>query len=249
MKVKIISFVFILLFINLLFAGGEEYRSSKKIVSIQAPVLVDFEDQATAAKWIIGNSTPNIDKDITGVKVITGGPWGLAVPENQKKSCLGVKTGFKSRGYNFVEILPPVYQTELYPGLQSYFMAPIPNPNNERFIPIPGKADSIDIWVAGRGYRYMFEIWLKDFYGFVYPLEMGKLDYGGWRNLSREIPGYILQETRYFPKEKPLKVVKFVLSADPDEIADKLFVYIDHMKVITDVYIERIDGDELRDSW
>lgn len=249
MRGKIISLILVLLFISVGFAGGEEYRSVKKIISIQAPALADFEDTGLNGQWVIGNTSPNIDMSVTAIKSTPGGPWGLAVPEAQKKTCLGLKTGFKTRGYNFVEVVPPVYDTKLYPYLQQFFSAPIPNPNQDRFIPVPGKCKSIDVWVAGRGFRYTLEIWVKDFYGFVYSLDMGKIDFPGWRNISRDIPQYIPQEEKYFPKEKPLRFFKFRLVSDPDERADKLFVYFDHMKVITDVYIERIDGDDIRDNW
>ncbi|MDD5065667.1 MAG: flagellar filament outer layer protein FlaA [bacterium] len=249
MKGKIITIIIVLLLTQYSFAGGEEYRSTKKIISIQAPALADFEDQGLDGQWVIGNTSPNVDMAVTAVKATPGGPWGLAVPEDQKKTCLGVKTGFRTRGYNFVEILPPVYDAKSYSILQNYFNIPIPNSGGDRFIPIPGKCKSLDVWVAGRGFRYNFEVWLKDFNGFVYSLDMGKLDFPGWRNLSRDIPQYIPQEEKYFPREKPLKFVKYVLVSDPDERADKFFIYFDHMKVITDVYIERIDGDDIRDNW
>jgi len=162
---------------------------------------------------------------------------------------MGVKTAFNSQGYNYIEMLPPVYDAKLYPDIQPLFPDPIPNPQNERFIPIPGKCKSIDVWVAGRNYRYTLEIWIKDFNGFIYPLEMGKIDYPGWRNLSKKIPEYIPQEQKYLPAEKPLKFIKFVLRSDPDEVSDKLYVYFDHMKVITDVYIQRYDGYDIKDNW
>ncbi len=219
------------------------------VVYYQAPVLEDFENQQRDKEWVIGNTSPNCDRSVTAIKPVNGGPWALAVPQDKKKWCLGVKTGFTSKGYNFIEILPPVYKTSLYPNLQVLFPANLPNPGNERFIPIPGRCKSIDIWVAGRNYRYTLEIWLKDYDGFVYALDMGKIDFAGWRNLSKKIPNYIPQDEKYIPKEKPLKIIKLVLRADPDERADKLYVYFDHLKVITDVAIQRYDGFDMKDTW
>ncbi|MBN1898313.1 MAG: hypothetical protein JW827_06020 [Spirochaetes bacterium] len=221
----------------------------QKVVSIQAPVLADFEKKEDISKWIIGETSENSDKEKTGIKEFEGGPWSLAVPAEKKKWCLGAKTAFKTKGYNFMEVLPPVYSPQMYPDIQPLFAIPIPNPENERFIPIPGKCKSIDVWVAGRNYRYNLEIWIKDFNGFIYPLDMGKLNFPGWRNLSRDLPSYIPQEQKYLPAEKPLKFIKYVLRSDPDEKADRFYLYIDHMKVITDVYIQRYDGYDLKDNW
>jgi len=228
---------------------SQEVIVQKKVVSIQAPVLADFENPEHTKLWKIGETSQNCDLEKTAIKPIQGGPWSLAVPTENKKWCLGVKTAFKTKGYNYIEIRPPIYDPKLYPDIQSLFVDPIPNVQNERFIPIPGKCKSIDVWVAGRNYRYTVEIWLKDFNGFIYPLDMGKIDYPGWRNLSRNIPAYIPQEEKYLPKEKPLKFIKYVLRSDPDERADKLYVYFDHMKVITDVYIQRYDGYDIKDNW
>lgn len=247
---KIVFSMFILLLsTSFIIAAGEAYQSTKKVMSIQAPFLADFESASAINDWKIGVTSPNCDKDITALKGTPGGPWGLALPDDKKKQCLGLKTGFKTKGYNFVEILPPVYKTEIYPSLKNLFNAPIPNPNNQRFIPMPGKVQSVDVWVAGRNFRYTVEVHLKDYNGFTYALEMGKINYAGWRNLSKNMPGYIPQEEKYLPKEKPLRFVKFVVRSDPDERANKVYIYFDHMKVITDVYIERFDGDDIKDTW
>ncbi len=247
------KYVVLLLTVFSLFLYGFSSFSQEiivqKVVSIQAPVLADFENPDDINLWKIGEYSSSCDLEKTAIKSVPGGPWSLAVPADKKKNCIGIKTAFKSKGYNFIEILPPVYDPKLYPDIQSLFPDPIPNPDNERFIPIPGKCNSIDVWVGGRKYRYSLEIWLKDFNGFIYPLNMGKLDFAGWRNLSKPIPSYIPQEQKYLPSEKPLKFIKYVLRTDPDERVDKYYLYLDHMKVITDVYIQRFDGYDIKDTW
>lgn len=227
----------------------QNLTSREKIRSIETPVIIDFENPAIKDKWAIGATSPNCKKEITSLQIQNGGAWGLAVPDDQKKYCLGIKTGFKTRGYNFIEILPPVFSMDLYPNLKNLFPGDIPNPNNERFVPLPGNCMFIDVWAVGRNYRYDLEIWLKDWEGFVYPLNMGTLNFAGWQNLSKQIPGYVPQEEKYLPKEKPLKFLKFVLRSQPDERSDKFYCYLDHLKVISDLYIERIDGDDIKDKW
>ena len=59
------------------------------------------------------------------------------------------------------------------------------------------------------------------------------------------IPQHIPQAEKYIPKEKPLKFTKYVIWTRPAEVVDGFFIYIDHMKVLTDLYIERFDGDNL----
>ncbi len=247
MKNFFILILNVLLILNINFLKAQSL--SERVTYMQTPVLEDFESQERSKQWVIGNTSPNVDRDITSVKPIKGGPWALAIPKDKKQLCLGVKTGFKSRGYNFIEVLPPIYKTSLYKGIQVLFPDEIPNPNQERFLPIPGRCRTIDMWVAGRNYRYTLEIWLKDFNGFVYALNMGKLDYPGWRDLSVRIPGYINQDEKYIPREKPLKIMKFVLRADPDERAERFYVYFDQLKVFTDVFIQRYDGDDIKDKW
>lgn len=230
---------------------GESYRSGNRTLCIQAPVIADFENTEAVNQWKIGNTSPNfsINKELIGIQGISGGPSALAVNSNLKKTFLGIKVAFRTKDYNYFEVLPPEYKPELYPDLITLFLNPIPNPYNERFIPLPGNVQSIDVWVAGRNYSYTLEIWLKDFNGFVYALEMGKTDYSGWRNLSRTLPSYIRQEEKYLPKERPLKFIKYVFRADPYERADKFYVYLDHMKVVTDLYIVQYDGIGIEDNW
>lgn len=229
---------------------------SEKQIYVQAPVIADFEDSSKITEWIIDKTSPNIDLEVVGqdkkgaIKATEGGPDALFIPADKKKYCMGVKAAFKTMGYNFIEIRPPVYKAELYPQLQDFFPTPIPNPNNHRFIPLPGELKSIDVWIAGRNFRYNLEIHLLDFNGFVYALDMGKINFPGWRNLSRIIPIYIPQEEQYIPKEKPLKFIKYVLRADPYERANKFYIYFDQMKVITDLYVVRYDGiDNIDDAW
>ena len=229
---------------------------SERQVYVQAPVLADFEDPAKIAEWVIGQTSQNIDLEVIGqdkkgaIKATEAGPEALFIPADQKKYCLGVKGAFKTMGFNFIEVLPPVYKAELYPQLSNLFTNPIPNPYNDRFIPLPGRIRSIDVWVAGRNYNYNLEIWIQDFNGFVYALEMGKINFPGWRNMSKPLPVYIPQEEKHIPKEQPLKFIKYVLRADPFERADKFFVYFDHMKVVTDLYVVRYDGiDNIKEPW
>jgi len=47
--------------------------------------------------------------------------------------------------------------------------------------------------------------------------------------------------------EKPLSLVRFVIRTSPNERVDSYVVYFDHLKILTDLYRERFDGDILAD--
>ena len=238
-KRRKVFIILISLFTSVLLFSGVSYLSGIKDRCMSTPVIADFEN---ASQWELGNTSPNIEKDKSGTKIVDGGPNGLFISKDKKQKLLGVKLAFRTRGYNSAEVLPPVYKEDLYPNLKELFTNPIPNPDNDRFIPLPGNIHSIDLWVAGRNYRYTLEIWIQDFNGFIYPLEMGMINYPGWRNLSKAMPAYIPQEENYIPKEKPIKFIKYVLRADPNERSDKFYIYFDHMKVVTDLHVVLYDG-------
>ena len=178
-KYIILVIIMILLNVHFVFTQDDNKFDERtlttpgKVHSVETPVLEDFEDVARANKWIVGNTSQNIFQNLTALKVTNGGPVGLAVPAEDKKYCLGLRTAFKSMGYNFIELLPPVWDSSLNPKLKTLFQNDIPNPNGERFIPIPGKCAAITVWVSGRNYNYELECWLKDFWGFVYAIDMG----------------------------------------------------------------------------
>jgi hypothetical protein len=87
-----------------------------------------------------------------------------------------------------------------------------------------------------------------DYRGIVHKLPLGSLHFMGWRNLSVEIPKQIPQTVRYLPMEKPLSLVRFEIWTEPTERVDDYIIYFDHLKVLTDMYKQRFDGDELADQ-
>ena len=88
---------------------------SEKQIYVQAPVLADFEDSGNITEWIMDRTSANIDLDVVGqdkkgaIKATEGGPSALFIPADKKKYCLGIKAAFRTMGYNFIEIRPPVF--------------------------------------------------------------------------------------------------------------------------------------------
>ena len=61
----------------------------------------------------------------------------------------------------------------------------------------------------------------------------------------RRIPSWIPQAEPYIPKAKRLLVKKLVFWSDPKERTDKFYIFVDHLQVVTNLFGERFDGDDL----
>jgi hypothetical protein len=78
-------------------------------------------------------------------------------------------------------------------------------------------------------------------------LDLGAINFAGWRNLRVQIPTYISQSVQYVPQLKTLELVKLVLWTRPSERVDGFWVYLDQIKVFTDVFESPFDGEGLAD--
>jgi hypothetical protein len=112
---------------------------------------------------------------------------------------------------------------------------------------LPGRIKVFDVWVRGSNYNYYLEAHFEDSWGMPHVLKMGNLNYRGWKNLSVNFPTSIRQSSNYLPRFRPLKFVKFVLWTQPSEQVGEFYVYFDHVKILTDIFEERFDGDTLAD--
>jgi len=154
--------------------------------------------------------------------------------ENLDLWAMAIHGGFYRKAYNYIEIIPvdpskkgPDGKPELKP------------------VQIPGRAQMIDLWVWGSNYNYWLDIHLQDYRGVDHVLHLGSLQYAGWRNLSVTIPGSIVQSSPYIPRLRGLVITKLVLWTRPDAPVDGFYVFLDDLKVLTDLAETRFDGDEL----
>jgi len=191
---------------------------------IRSVILDDFEDNEL--NWQVDASRFKADGFPQVKPQVEGSPIALqskfAVGENNY--VLGVRTAFTRKGYNRLWIYP------------------------EEEIVIPGNAKKIDIWVWGANYHYNLEAHLRDYRGIVHTVPLGSLHFMGWKNLSATIPRHIPQYIRYLPMERPLTLVRLAIWTEPIERVDDYFIYFDQLKVLTDVYRTRFDGDVLADQ-
>ncbi|MBN1698382.1 MAG: hypothetical protein JW881_12780 [Spirochaetales bacterium] len=212
--------------------------------------------------------------DIT-VKKVNAWPEALYGKnlENLPLYCLGLHTSFTRKGYNYVDIMP-ARQFDPAVDLREYVegkddpkdIVPSASKCNKDYVidrdrvifvdkdgkewvsdPIvfEGRARGFSVWVWGSNYNYYMEAHFEDYRGIVHVIHLGDLNYNGWKNLTVDIPSAIPQSERYIPRTRRLKLVKLRMWTRPTERVSGFFLYIDQMKIITDLYETRYDGDEL----
>ncbi len=181
--------------------------------------LVLVEDFENCDSW---SAKLPVDQGFARVKKVLGAPKEVKdkYPKNSKY-CLGIKEWTYHRGFNWCEIKPP------------------------RPIVINGNLKGLSIWALGRNYRHKLEIWIRNYQGVEYPIEMGSLNFKGWRQLSARIPMYIPYYTKYVPQYKSMEITKIIIRHDPNEINGIFYLYLDNLEAIVDVYQDKYDGDNM----
>jgi hypothetical protein len=81
----------------------------------------------------------------------------------------------------------------------------------------------------------------------VHTLNFGSLGYEGWKNLRVPVPTNIPQIKRVLPRLSALSFVKFRIWTPPVEPVNDFYVYFNYLKVLTDLFEHRYDGEELAD--
>ncbi len=197
--------------------------------NLVSSILDDF-DNPDQSKWIIVGSKFTTEGYPKTAYPVT---WPAALygsnKEGKEYKVLGINGKFDRMGYNYIELIPDRKNEKgEYTG-----------------IPIPGRCKVLDLWTWGSNYDYYLEAHLTDYRGVTHVLPLGNLNYEGWKNLKVQIPGYIPQGRTYIPKLKQLSLVKLVMWTRPAERVDDFYIYFDQIKVLTDVFISRFDGDDL----
>jgi hypothetical protein len=201
-------------------------------------VLESF-DQPGKITWRVNTSdglrAPPGIPDLHFIKAWPSQVYGTN-KENANLWAMAIHGGFNRKAYNYIEIVPVDPSKKGADGL------PEPKP-----IAIPGRVQTIDLWVWGSNYNYWLDIHLQDYRGVDHVLHLGSLQYAGWRDLSVTVPGSIPQASPYIPRYRGLVITKLVLWTRPDAPVDDFYVFLDDLKVLTDKWETRFDGDELAD--
>ncbi len=270
----------VLLLLFALLATVAYSQVSPNGVALRSFVLDDFDQ--LASDWLLRYSrgakssyfSASLDANGEALREVPALPVGAAGPEalysyeeKQNKSVLGIRGGFDLRGYNFIEILPPTRVIQL----QSQTSENGDSLIRKRSLPIPGIAQTIELWVWSDNRNYSIEAHFEDYRGFTSVLPLGNIGHRGWNKISARIPNWIPQRTllsRRTPTADELALIetsgnplpdvlanqyysleleRLILWTNPGERVDEFFVYLDELIVISDIYRTRFDGQDLAD--
>jgi hypothetical protein len=148
---------------------------------------------------------------------------GIATPDDY---VLGVKASFFRRG-----------NSELY-------IQPI------RPLQAPGITKTISMWVVGRNFNHRLSVVVSDYFGNVNVLDMGKLNFSGWKRMTVAVPPTIVQRDYHYNDRMGLQIIGFIIEPDLMETYGTYYVYFDDLRVYTDLFAEESrDPDDMVDSW
>ena len=224
--------------------------------NLETRVLESFDDDSDRI-WIAkGSKFTTTEKDANGnitaeypqytkVTAYPSALYGFDTENIEQKKAFGVRCKFDRRGYNYVEIMPVKVADSDVEGKDIVYTGSDGTNYVSDPIKIVGRVKLFDVWVWGANFKYFLDAHFEDSWGVSHALRLGNLNFIGWKNLSLELPNGISQSSNYIPKHKPLVFTKFVLWTQPSERVDEYYLYMDHIKVLTDVFETRFDGDEL----
>jgi hypothetical protein len=208
-------------------------------VNIESRVLETFDNGLDSPyEWrAAANRFATKTDEETFPKVSYVATWPAAVFGNNRDGVelksLGIWGKFDRQGYNWIDVYPVAAGGD-------------ENAEPEE-IPIPGRVQSLDMWVWGSGLNYSIEAYVRDYRGIVHTINLGNLGFAGWRNMRASIPTNIPQTKRTLPRLASLSFVKFRIWTQPTEQVANFYIYFDQLRVVTDTFESQFDGNELSD--
>lgn len=192
-----------------------------------------FEQEGTWNVWM------SPDEGVIKGRLFDGSPSGkkpIAAEEGMNipdTKVYGVRVDYFHRGYNSFTI------TAVKP------------------LPVEGIAKTVSLWVVGRNYNHTLKLILQDYWGTQFELYVGKLNHSGWKLMTVAIPpanpdgkSGIIQKDYHFGTQMGLKIVGFKVECDPTDAYGTYYMYIDDLRVVTDLYdMENRDKDDMYDNW
>jgi hypothetical protein len=184
-------------------------------------------------------SSMSPDFGLTTSRLFVGSPAGKTpIPDEvglniQDMYVLGTRVDFIQRGHSSVTIFPI------------------------RPIPIEGITKTVSVWVIGRNFNHNLVLLIEDFFGRHFELQMGRLNFQGWKRLTVAIPpqaedGFngIVQRNYHYNHHMGIKIRGFRIDFDPMQAFGSYYVYFDDLRAVTDLFAEdNRDADDLPDGW
>lgn len=197
--------------------------------ALQQVSLSRFEDPGFWTVYI-----PS-DKGIIQHRRMEGSPADKEpIPEEQQNDIqvedqyvLGVKT----------EFYPPRSHTNIFVEAS-------------RPIPVPGIAKTLSVWVVGRNFNHQLSVMLRDINGELVVLDLGRLNFSGWKQMTVAIPPTVRQQDVHYPHLSGIEVVGFMITPDLLQTFGSYYIYFDALRATTDLFLEESrDSDDMVDSW
>ena len=200
-----------------------------------------WKTQASRFSSIVRDSSGNAVQDSNGnsqrYPVTTFvEAWPMAAFGNNRSGdalrSYGLNGQFDRRGYNWIDVYPVLADDSEETPYE---------------IAIPGRVQSIDMWVWGANLQFYIEVYMRDYRGVIHTLRLGDINYPGWKNLRVAVPSNIPQVRRILPSFAGLSFVKFRIWTQPPERVDNFYVYFKQFRILTNTYMGLYDGNDLAD--
>ncbi|MBI9099949.1 MAG: flagellar filament protein FlaA [Spirochaetaceae bacterium] len=129
-------------------------------------------------------------------------------------------------------------------GVASFAIRPV------RPVPIEGITKTVSVWVAGRNTNHVLELMVDDHFGNTAVINMGKLNFSGWKKVTVTIPPNIIQRDYHYNNKMGIMITGFNVKCDIDETYGNYYIYFDDLRAVTDLFAEENrDLDDMNDSW
>jgi len=139
---------------------------------------------------------------------------------------LGAKIHFFKRGYNHFALYPP------------------------QPIYLEGITKGFELWVCGRNKNHKLYVMIEDVKGEDRLIEVGSLDFLGWKKLEARISPRVEQADYRFTQKRGITFKGFLVKCDPVDSYGKYYLYIDNFTVIVDRFFEENrDPYDPSDMW
>jgi len=201
-----------------------------------------FSDSGEPIKWEVRGSKFTAEDRPRVINV--SGEWPVSLfgrkpEEPDSLGVLGIRGAYERQGYNQLELVPGTGSGDSF----------VP-----KAIPLQGRVQMMDFWVWGANHKYYVEFHFRDFKGMVHVFspvrsdrrqEAGSIKFLGWKNMYIRIPNSIRLAENNRAEVPNLSLTKIVFTTHPEEVVADFYVYLDHLRILTDSSKEFYDGFDL----
>jgi len=119
-----------------------------------------------------------------------------------------------------------------------------------RPLQVPGITKTLSVWVVGRNFNHRLSIVVADFFGNVNILDMGALNFSGWKQMTTAVPPTLVQQDFHYNDRMGIQILGFMIEPDLMETYGTYYIYFDGLRALTDLFAdESRDPDDMVDSW